>query len=110
MTVNVPPGVDVLQPHEITILDKVYHSFRISVVGWLLVPLLDQEHVVLVLVSVGSHLLLLGSETLRIQVEVRVKIGSSSSVILQTHLSSISYISWHGGIVESVTLQRRLKQ
>ena len=56
--VNVPPGGDLLQPHQVPVLDQVHDGVRVRVVGRLLVPHLDHEDVVFVLVGIGSYLLL----------------------------------------------------
>ena len=60
VAVDVPPGGDLLQPHQVPVLDQVHDGVRVRVVGRLLVPHLDHEDVVFVLVGVGSYLLLLG--------------------------------------------------
>ena len=70
MTVDIPSGCEMFQPHEISILDKIHDGIRVSVVWRLFIPLLDDEQVVLVLVGIGSHLLLLGSHTLGVKVEM----------------------------------------
>ncbi len=50
------PGRHVLQPDEVAVADKLYGRVGVRDVGLVLVPLLDPEVVVLVLVSVHSHL------------------------------------------------------
>ena len=105
MTVNISPGCEMFQSHEVSILDKVNDGIRVSVVRRLLIPFLDEEQVVLILVGVGGHLLLLGSQSLGIQVEVGVEISSTRPVILERHRCSIRHFSRHGGIVKTVALQ-----
>ena len=105
MTVNISSGCNMFQSDKISVLDQVHHSIEICVVGRFLVPFLDHKEVVLILVSIRGHLLLLGSHTFWIQMKVRMKVSSSSSVVLQCHHCSISYFSWHGGIVQSVANQ-----
>ena len=70
MTVNIPSRCEMFQSHEISIFDKIHDGIRVSVVRRLFIPLLDDEQVVLVLVGISSHLLLLGSHTLGVKVEM----------------------------------------
>ena len=70
VTVNIPSGCEMFQPHEISILDKIHDGIWVSVVWRLFIPLLDDEQVVLVLVGIGSHLLLFCPHTLRVKVEM----------------------------------------
>ncbi len=50
------PGRHVLQPNEVPVADKLYGRVGVRDVGLVLVPLLDPEVVVLVLVRVHRHL------------------------------------------------------
>ncbi len=50
------PGRDVLQPDEVAVAHKLYGRVGVRDVRLVLVPLLDPEVVVLVLVSVHRHL------------------------------------------------------
>ena len=43
VAVDVPPGGDVLQPHQVLVLDQVHDGVWVRVVGRLLGPLLDHE-------------------------------------------------------------------
>ena len=75
MRVNVSFRGEVLESDEVSISDQLHLGLR--VVLHLFVPLLEDKVVVLVLVRVGGHLLLLGTNTLGVEVVVGVEVATT---------------------------------
>lgn len=81
MRVQVPRCRPMLQPDQVSIADEI-NGIR-SVPEWATpVELLYKPPIVAILVRVSCNLLLLGADSFRIQVRMRMKITSASDTIL----------------------------
>ena len=114
MGVDVPLGHGVFQPDQISVPQKLDLRQLLPLLGEhgdvLLVPLLDPELVVLVLVGVRGHLLLLGTHPLGIEMEMGVEVPASRPVVLEGDEGSVRDLSRHGRVVKDVSDQRGLER